>query len=81
MHRKTKLYDEILKRYLGKRLVKTIAKPIDKVLKEFGYMELVEGEMPDCAKETQYIEIQYEVVDNIVYNKYMIMLYLTMRDK
>lgn len=57
-------YDgEILKRYVGRRLVKTIANPTDEDLKEFGYMELVEREMPDFDVKTQYLVPCYCVVD------------------
>lgn len=58
---------EILKRYVGRRLVKTIANPTDEDLKEFGYMELVEGEAPDFDAETQYVVSHYRVGDGKIY--------------
>ncbi len=63
---------EVLKRYIGKKLVKTIANPSVKDLKEFGYMEMVEGERPDCDMETQYLNTEYEVAGDKIYCKYTI---------
>lgn len=63
---------EILKRYIGKKLVKTIANPTDEDLKEFGYMELVEAEMPEYNAETQYIETNYEVTNDIIYQTHTV---------
>lgn len=51
---------DILKRYVGNRLVKTIANPTDEDLREFGYMPLIEGEEPAYNKETQYLSFHYE---------------------
>ena len=51
---------DILKRYVGNRLVKTIANPTDEDLREFGYMPLIEEEEPQYNKETQYLSFYYE---------------------
>ena len=64
--------NEVLKRYIGKRLVKTIANPTNEDLKEFGYMEMVESEMPTIDAETQYLSTEYEVVGDKIYCKYII---------
>lgn len=58
---------EILKRYVGNKLVKVISNPTDDDLKEFGYMELAEGTEPEYDEETQYIKKTYRVQDGKVY--------------
>lgn len=58
---------EILKRYVGNKLVKVISNPTDDDLKEFGYMELVEGTAPEYDAETQYIKKTYRVQDGKIY--------------
>ena len=58
---------EILKRYVGSKLIKTIANPTNEQLAEFGYKELVEQEMPEYNQETQYLETKY--VDGEVITK------------
>ena len=50
---------ELLKRYVGKRLVKTIANPTNEQLKEFGYKELIEDEIPE-GQEGFFVEPYYE---------------------
>ena len=51
---------EILKRYVGKKLVKAISNPTDEQLKEFGYKPLDETEvMPEYDEATQYIAVKY----------------------
>ena len=52
---------DILKRYVGKRLVKTIANPTYEDLLEFGYMPLVEDEQPEYDEGTQYLSFYYEL--------------------
>ena len=61
---------EILKRYVGNKLVKTIANPTDDDLKEFGYMELVETEIPEHNTETQYIVEKYRVENKQIIKEY-----------
>lgn len=58
---------EILKRYVGNKLVKVISNPTDDDLKEFGYMELTEGTEPEYDAETQYISKSYYVQDGKIY--------------
>ena len=62
---------EVLKRYIGKKLVKTIANPSDDDLKEFGYMEMLEGERPTIDTEKQYLEACYELADDKIYCKFL----------
>lgn len=50
---------EILKRYVGNRLVKVISNPTERDLVEFGYKPLVEEEIPTYDKETYYLEMSY----------------------
>ena len=61
---------EILKRYVGNRMVKAISNPTDENLKEFGYMELVEGTEPEYDTETQYVSKTYYIQDGKIYEKY-----------
>ena len=61
---------EILKRYVGNRMVKAISNPTDDDLKEFGYMELIEDTEPEYDTETQYISKSYYVQDGKIYDKY-----------
>lgn len=63
---------EVLKRYVGKRLVKTISNPTDEELREFGYMELIDGELPDYDAERQYLYCEYEVVDGVINCSYIV---------
>ena len=60
---------EILKRYVGNRLVKAISNPTDDNLKEFGYMELIENTEPEYDTETQYVAKSYYVQDGKIYEK------------
>lgn len=61
---------EILKRFVGNKLVKAISNPTDEDLKEFGYMELVKTEVPEYDEETQYLEKTYYIEDNKIHEKY-----------
>lgn len=61
---------EILKRYVGNKLVKAISNPTDDDLKEFGYMELIEDTEPEYDTETQYVSKTYYVKDGKIYEKY-----------
>lgn len=66
-------YDgEILKRYVGRKLVKTIANPTEQDLKEFGYMEVVEVEIPEYNAETQNCLKSYDVVEGKICPVYVI---------
>lgn len=64
---------EILKRYVGNKLIKAISNPTNEDLKEFMYMELItipEEEIPEYNTENQYLEKSYYVKDNKIYEKY-----------
>ena len=51
---------EILKRYVGEKLVKAISNPTDEQLKEFGYKPLDDtAVMPEYNEATQYIAVKY----------------------
>ena len=60
---------EILKRYVGNKLVKAIANPTEQNLKEFGYMELVKSEIIEYEEETQYLEYNYYIENDKIYEK------------
>lgn len=59
---------EVLKRYVGKKLVKTIANPTNEQLKEFGYKELIEEQRPE-DKLDYYIE-EYYIDGKVITKKY-----------
>lgn len=61
---------EILKRYVGNRLVKAISNPTDDNLKEFGYMELIENTEPEYDTETQTLNIKYVYNDAQIIKTY-----------
>lgn len=63
---------EILKRYVGNRLVKTIANPTDNDLKEFGYLPLVEADIPEYDVEKQYLVEKYELKDDFIQQSWII---------
>ena len=63
---------EILKRYVGNRLVKTIANPTDNDLKEFGYLPLVEANIPEYDVEKQYLVEKYELKDDCIQKSWII---------
>lgn len=61
---------EILKRYVGNKMVKAISNPTNEDLKEFGYMELIENTEPEYDTETQYVSKTYYIQDGKIYEKY-----------
>ena len=63
---------EILKRFVGNRMVKAISNPTNEDLKEFGYMELVEGIEPEYDTETQYVSKTYYIQDGKIYELYSV---------
>ena len=64
---------EILKRYVGNKLVKTISNPTKEHLKEFGYMELIETEVPEYNAETQYLTEKYRVENKQIIKEYEVL--------
>lgn len=63
---------EILKRFVGNRMVKVISNPTNEDLKEFGYMELVESIEPEYDTETQYVSKTYYIQDGKIYETYSV---------
>ena len=63
---------EILKRYVGNKLVKVISNPTEQDLKDFTYMELVCGTEPEYDAQTQYISKSYYVQDGKIYEEYSV---------
>ena len=63
---------EILKRYVGNKLVKVISNPAEQDLKDFTYMELVHGTEPEYDAETQYLSKSYYVRDGKIYEEYSV---------
>ena len=63
---------EILKRYVGNKLVKAISNPTNEDLQEFGYMELITSGIPEYDAETQYISKSYYVQDGKIYETYSV---------
>lgn len=63
---------EILKRYVGNKLVQAISNPTNEDLKEFGYKELVESEAPEFNSETQVLNIKYKYTDTQIIKIYKV---------
>ena len=63
---------EILKRYVGNKLVKVISNPTDEDLKDFTYLELVDSTEPEYNPETQYLEMSYYIEDGKIHCKYSV---------
>lgn len=62
---------EILKRYIGNRLVKTISNPTDEDLLEFGYKPLDDtAEMPEYDGATQYVTVKYTDTEEKIIKEY-----------
>lgn len=61
---------EILKKYADNKLVKVISNPTEEDLREFGYMEVVETEIPDYNIDTQVVMITYVVINGKIYEHY-----------
>lgn len=59
---------EVLKRYVGQKLVKTISNPSDEDLREFGYKPMDDtAEIPEYDETTQYVSVKYtDTADKIV---------------
>lgn len=56
-----------LKRFVGNKLVKVISNPTEEQLKEFGYMPLINNELPDYDVEKQEVIMKYAVVGNEIH--------------
>lgn len=64
---------EILKRYLGKKLIKTISNPTDDDLREFGYKPLDDtAEIPEYDGATQYVSVKYVDTADCIVKEYEI---------
>lgn len=63
---------EVLKRFIGKRLVKTISNPTDEQLAEFGFLELVEDDVPDYDIDTQYLSYEFILQDGKIHKVYTV---------
>ena len=64
---------EILKRYIGNKLVKVISNPTDEQLKEFGYKPLDDpAEMPEYNEATQYITVKYTDTPEKIIKEYTV---------
>lgn len=61
---------EVLKRYVGNKLVKAISNPTNEDLKEFGYKDLVESKVPTFDSETQTLNIKYKYTDTQIIKTY-----------
>lgn len=57
---------EVLKRYVGNKLVKAITNPTTEQLKEFGYKELIDAGAPEHDDVTQYVETKYYDGESII---------------
>lgn len=64
--------NEVLKRFVGNRLVKAISNPTQGQLQEFGYMELADDAEPDYDTETQYLTFTYVVQDGQIHKVYAV---------
>ena len=63
---------EVLKRFVGNRLVKVISNPTETDLKEFGYMELVDDPVPEYDEKTQFISFEYQVKSGQIHKVYTV---------
>ena len=63
---------EVLKRFVGNRLVKAISNPTETDLKEFGYMELVDDPVPEYDEKTQFISFEYQVKSGQIHKVYTV---------
>ena len=62
--------NEVLKRYVGQRLVKAISNPTEQQLLEFGYMPMEEDPEPEYDEQTQYLTVRYAVQDGTIHKQY-----------
>ena len=63
---------EVLKRFIGKRLVKTISNPTDEQLAEFGFLELVEDDVPDYDIDTQCLSYEFVLQDGKIHKVFSV---------
>lgn len=63
---------EVLKRFVGNRLVKAISNPNETDLEEFGYMELVDDPVPEYDEKTQFLSFEYQVKSGQIHKVYTV---------
>lgn len=63
---------EVLKRFIGNRLVKTISNPTDEQLAEFGFLELIEDDTPEYDINTQCLSYEFILQDGKIHKKFTV---------
>lgn len=63
---------EVLKRFIGNRLVKTISNPTETDLEEFGYMNLIEDTVPEYDINTQFLSYEYKIQNGQIHKVYAV---------
>lgn len=61
---------EVLKRFVGNRLVKTISNPTETDLEEFGYMNLIEDTVPEYDINTQFLSYEFKIQNGQIHKVY-----------
>ena len=60
---------EILKRFVGDKLVNVISNPTNENLKEFGYMELNTAPTVEYDETTQFLDKTFYIDNGMIYEK------------
>lgn len=63
---------EVLKKIVGKRLIKTISNPTETDLEEFGYMNLIEDTVPEYDRNTQFLSYEYKIQNGQIHKVYAV---------
>ena len=63
---------EVLKRFIGNRLVNTISNPTDEQLSEFGFLELVEDDIPEYDIYTQCLSYEFILKDGKIHKVFTV---------